>query len=59
MTENKKIIIWVGGEYTLKEGETVDSVMEDFNEEVFDLELNRTKITNLEGNTLKEVIIKV
>ena len=57
MTENKKIIIWVGGKYTLKEGETVDSVMEDFNEEVFDLELNHTKITDLEGNTLKEVTI--
>jgi len=54
MTKNKKVIIWCGGEYTLKEGETIDSVMKDYNEEVFDLELDYTKITDLEGNTLKE-----
>ncbi len=52
--ENKKVIIWCGGEYTLKEGETINSVMIDYNNEVFDLELNFTKITDLEGNTLKE-----
>lgn len=52
-TENKKVIIWTGGEYTLKEGETVDIVMALYNEEAFDLELDYTKITDLEGNTLK------
>jgi len=54
MSEHKEIMIWTGGKYTLKEGETIDSVMKEYNEHVFDLELNYTKITNLEGNTIKE-----
>ncbi|KKN90723.1 hypothetical protein LCGC14_0223060 [marine sediment metagenome] len=54
MSEEKKVIVWCGGEYTLKEGETIDSVMKDYNEEVFDLDLNYTRISDLEGNTLKE-----
>ncbi len=54
MSENKKVIVWCGGEYTLKEGETIDSVMKDYNEEAFDLDLNYTMITDLKGNILKE-----
>lgn len=54
MSENKEIMIWTGGKYTLKEGETIDMVMALYNEEAFDLELDYTKITDLEGNTLKE-----
>ncbi|KKN10242.1 hypothetical protein LCGC14_1038560 [marine sediment metagenome] len=58
MSKKKEVIIWVGGKYTLKKGETIDSVMEAFNEEVFDLELNITKITDLKGNNLKETTIE-
>jgi len=52
--EIKKVIIWCGGEYTLKEGETIDSVMKEYNKDELDLYLDLTKITDLEGNTLKE-----
>ena len=54
MSENKEVMVWVGGKYTLKKGETIDSVMKEYNKDNLYLELNFTKITDLEGNTLKE-----
>ena len=56
MVENREVIFWFGSKYTMKEGETLDSVMEAVNDGVLCfMGDNFRKITDLEGNTLKEM----